>query len=134
MPYSKLQIHWQGSSATLEDVETDAGPIRVTFFRIEVAREDVLQLLPAGYELPPQQPVSEPKRQRGGGRPDLYHWDLVVAQVLRLLNDEGWPEIRSYRKFAKKVCNACASDGMDQIPSEDRVREKLSLWFSACNR
>ena len=36
-PYSKLQIHWQESSATLEK---DAGP--VTFYRIEVAREDLL--------------------------------------------------------------------------------------------
>src|SRR5262249_8977023 len=42
MPYSKLQIDWQGSSATLEtDTETDAGPVTVTFYRIEVAREDV---------------------------------------------------------------------------------------------
>jgi len=51
-----------------------------------------------------------------------------------LLNDEGWPEIQNYRKFAKKVCGACASAGMEKIPGEDRVREKLSLWFSARNR
>ena len=43
----KLQIHWQDSSATLE---TDAGPGKVTFYRIEVAREDLLKLLPPGYE------------------------------------------------------------------------------------
>jgi hypothetical protein len=133
-PYSgKLRILWQDSSATLQT--EDAGPVRVTFYRIEVAREDLLKLLPAGYELP-SQPVSEPKRQRGGGRPDQYEWDLVVAQFLRLLVDEGRPEIRSYRKFAKKVCDACASAGMtdDKIPSEDRVREKLSVWCGVFNR
>jgi hypothetical protein len=133
-PYpEKLQVNWQSSSATLLTKDV-VGPVK--FFRIEVAREDVLQLLPAGYELPPQQPVSEPKRQRGGGRSDQYNWDLVFAQVLRLHRDEGWPEIRSYRKFAKKVCDACALAGMtdDKIPSEDRVREKLSVWFDAFNR
>ena len=29
---------------------TDAGPVTVTFYRIEVAREDLLKLLPPGYE------------------------------------------------------------------------------------
>jgi hypothetical protein len=45
--YSKLQIHWQDNSATLE---TDPAPITVKFYRIEVAREDLLKLLPPGYE------------------------------------------------------------------------------------
>ena len=49
-PYSKLQIHWQDSSATLE---TDVSPVTVTFYRIEVALEDVLKLLPPGYEPAP---------------------------------------------------------------------------------
>ena len=96
MPYpEKLQVNWEGSSATLltkdswmpypETLEGSWATLLhlVKFFRIEVAREDVLQLLPAGYELPPQQPVSEPKRQRGGGRPNQYNWDRVFAQVLR---------------------------------------------------
>jgi hypothetical protein len=168
-PYSgKLRILWQDSSATLQT--EDAGPVRVTFYRIEVAREDLLKLLPKGYDLPQQQPapgdpdvqisrfrffMGEPhsewcndgqfgllakgdasQRKRGGGRSDQYNWDLVFAQFLRLLDDEGRPEIRSYRKFAKKVCDACASAGMtdDKIPSEDRVREKLSVWCGALNR
>jgi hypothetical protein len=46
-PYAKLQIHWQVSAATLE---TDAGPGKVTFYRIEVAWEDLLKLLPPEYE------------------------------------------------------------------------------------
>jgi hypothetical protein len=130
----KLQILWQDSSATLQT--EDAGPVRVKFYRIEVAWEDLLKLLPKGYVLPQQQSVSEPKRQRGGGRSARYNWDLVFAQVLQLLEDEGWPEIRSYREFAKKVCDACASVGMadDKIPSEDTVRDKLSVWVSARKR
>jgi hypothetical protein len=49
-PHSKLQIHWQDSSATLK---TKVGPVTVTFYRIELAREDVLKLLPPGYEPAP---------------------------------------------------------------------------------
>ena len=46
-PYSgTLRILWQDSSATLQT--EDAGP--VTFYRIEVAREDLLKLLPPGYK------------------------------------------------------------------------------------
>ena len=44
-----LRILWQDSSATLQT--EDVG--RVTFYRIEVAREDVLKLLPPGYEPAP---------------------------------------------------------------------------------
>jgi hypothetical protein len=46
-----LQILWQDSSATLQP--EDASPVTVTFYRIEVAREDVLKLLPPGYEAAP---------------------------------------------------------------------------------
>jgi len=145
MPYSKLQINWQGSSATLEtDAETDAGPITVTFFRIELAREDVLKSLPKGYDLPQQQPAPGPQRKRGGGlrkqrkrgggRPEQYEWDRVVAEFVRLLEDEGWPQIQSYREFAKKVCDACAEAGMEPTPSVDTVREKMSIWNSARRR
>jgi hypothetical protein len=73
-PYSTLQIHWQESSATLElDVEANPmiraaveppggrrRPVTVTFFRIEVAREDLLNLLPEGYELPFESPLAKP--------------------------------------------------------------------------
>ena len=45
-PYAKLQICWQSSSATLEK----EAPIQVTFYRIELSREDVLKLLPEGYD------------------------------------------------------------------------------------
>jgi hypothetical protein len=49
-PYSgRLRILWQGSSATL--LTEDAGPVK--FYRIEVTREDVLKLLPPGYEPAP---------------------------------------------------------------------------------
>src|SRR5262249_8578793 len=72
-PYSKLQIHWQDNSATLEtDVCMDARPLPVKFYRIEVAREDLLKLLPEGYDLPQQQPAPGPQRKRGGGRPGPY--------------------------------------------------------------
>jgi hypothetical protein len=130
-PYSKLQIHWQDSSATLE---TDADPVTVTFYRIEVAREDLLKLLPKGYDLPQQQPAPGPQRKRGGGRPEQYEWDRVFAEFLRLIDDYGWPQIQSYREFAKEVCGACAKAGMEPTPSVDTVREKISIWLSALRR
>ena len=134
-PYSKLQIHWLDSSATLEtDVCTDAGPGTVTFYRIEVAREDLLKLLPKGYDLPQQQPAPGPQRKRGGGRPEQYEWDRVFAQFLRLIEDDGWPQIQSHRAFAKKVCDACAEAGMEPTPSVDTVRDKISIWVSARGR
>jgi hypothetical protein len=130
-PYSKLQIHWQDSSAMLE---TDALPVTVTFYRIEVAREDLLKLLPNGYELPQQQPAPAPQRKRGGGRRERYEWDRVFAQFLRLIEEDGWPQIQSYREFAEKVCDACAEAGMEPTPSVDTVREKISIWLSARRR
>jgi hypothetical protein len=130
-PHSKLQIHWQDSSATLE---MDAGPVTVRFYRIEVAREDLLKLLPNGYDLPQQQPSPAPQRKRGGGRPEQYEWDRVFAQFLRLIDEDGWPEIQSYRKFANKVCDACAEAEMEPTPSVDTVREKISIWLSARRR
>jgi hypothetical protein len=130
-PYSKLQIHWQDSSATLE---TDAGPVTVTFYRIEVAREDLLKLLPKGYDLPQQQPAPGPQRKRGGGRREQYEWDRVFAEYVRLIEEDGWPQIQSYRAFAKKVCDACAEAGMEPTPSVDTVREKISIWESARRR
>src|SRR5262249_45417192 len=131
-PYSKLQIHWQDSSATLE---TDAGPVTVTFYRIEVAREDLLKLLPEGYDLPPhQQPAPRPQCKRGGGRPEQYEGDRVFAQFLRLIEKDGGPKIQSYRKFAKKVCDACAEAGMEPPPSDGTVRKKIAIWLSARQR
>jgi len=131
-PYSKLQIHWQDSSATLEtDVCTDFRPLTVRFYRIEVAQEDLLKLLPEGYDLPQQQPA--PQRKRGGGRPEQYQWDDVFAQFLGLIEDDGW-QIQSYREFAEKVCDACAEAGMEPTPSTDTVREKISTWLSARRR
>jgi hypothetical protein len=158
-PYSKLQIHWQESSATLEtDVCTDARSVTVRFYRIEVAREDLLKLFPEGYDLPQQQhrievaqedllklfpegydlpqqqPAPRPQRKRGGGRPEQYEWDRVFAQFLRLIEDDGWPKIQSHREFAKRVCDACAEAGMEPTPSVDTVRDKISIWVSARGR
>jgi len=130
-PYSKLQIQWQKSSATLEtDVCTDFRSLTVRFYRIEVAQKDLLKLLPEGYDLPQQQPA--PQRKRGGGRPEQYQWDDVFAQFLGLIEDDGWQ--MSYRKFAEKVCDACAEAGMEPTPSTDTVREKISTWLSARRR
>ena len=96
-PYSKLQIHWQDNSATLEtDVCMDARPVPVRFYRIEVAQEDLLKLLPKGYDLPQQQPAPGPQRKRGGGRREQYEWDLVFAQFLGLVEEDGWPPIQSH--------------------------------------
>ena len=134
-PYSKLQIHWLDSSATLEtDVCTDARPLTVRFYRIEVAQEDLLKLLPKGYDLPQQQPAPGPQRKRGGGRREQYEWDLVFAQFLGLVEEDGWPQIQSHRAFAKKVCDACAEAGMEPTPSVDTVRDKISIWESKRRR
>jgi len=130
-PYSgKLRILWQDSSATLQT--EDAGP--VTFYRIEVAQEDLRKLLPNGYDLPKQQPAPAPQHRRGGGRREQYEWDYVFAQFLRLIEEDGWPQIQSYREFAEKVCDACAEAGMEPTPSVDTVREKISKWDSARRR
>jgi hypothetical protein len=130
-PYSKLHIHWQDSSATLE---TDVRPVTVTFYRIEVAREDLLKLLPKGYDLPQQQSAPERPRKRGGGPPEKYKWDLVVAEFVRLIEEEGWPPIQSHRKFAKKVLDACAEAGMEPTPSVHTVRDKIAIWLSRRQR
>jgi hypothetical protein len=131
MPYSgTLRILWQESSATL--LTEDAGP--VTFYRIEVAQEDLRKLLPNGYDLPQQQPAPAPQRKRGGGRREQYEWDCVFAQFLRLIEEYGWPQIQSYRALAEKVCDACAEAGMEPTPSVDTVREKISIWLSARRR
>jgi len=93
-PYSKLQIHWQDNSATLEtDVCMDARPVPVRFYRIEVAQEDLLKLLPKGYDLPQQQPAPGPQRKRGGGRREQFEWDCV------LLNSWGSLRKMDGRKF-----------------------------------
>jgi len=112
----------------------EARPLPVRFYRIEVAQEDLLKLLPEGYDLPQQQPAPGPQRKRGGGRPEQYDWDRVFAQFLRLIEEDGWPPIQSYREFAKRVCDACAEAGMEPTPSDDTVREKISIWVSARGR
>jgi hypothetical protein len=126
----KLQLLWQDSSAAV--LTGHPGP--VTFFRIEVAKEDLKKLLPKGYNLPQQQPAPAPQRKRGGGRPEQYEWDRVFAQFMRLVEEDGWPEIQSYREFAEKVCDACAKAEMEPTPSVDTVREKISVWNSARRR
>ena len=134
-PYSKLQIHWLDSSATLEtDVCMDARPVPVRFYRIEVAQEDLLKLLPKGYDLPQQQPAPGPQRKRGGGRREQYEWDRVFAEYVRLIEEDGWPQVQSYRAYAEKVCDACAEAGMAPTPSVDTVREKIAIWESKRRR
>ena len=87
-----------------------------------------------GYDLPQQQPAPAPQRKRGGGRPEQYEWDRVFAQFLRLIEDDGWPQIQSHREFAKRVCDACAEAGMEPTPSVDTVRDKISIWVSVRRR
>ena len=98
-PYSKLQIHWQGSSATLEtDAETDAGPITVTFFRIELAREDVSKLLPEGYELPipPALPAtSSTAEPHPGGAPRGYSREQILIEAAAYIVENGLPETQT---------------------------------------
>ena len=96
MPYSKVQIDWQGSSATLEtDAETEAGPVTVTFYRIEVAREDVLKLLPEGYELPipPALPAtSSTAEPHPGGAPREYSREQILIEAAVYIVGNGLPE------------------------------------------
>jgi hypothetical protein len=135
-------INWQMSSADMispyqvypDGTDTFYRPNGTTYRRIEIAREDLLKLLPDSYELPQQQPAPRAQRSRGGGRPEQYEWDVVFAQFLRLIEEDGWPQIQSYREFANKVCDACAEAGMEPTPSVDTVREKISIWCSARRR
>jgi len=99
MPYSKVQIDWQGSSATLEtDAETEAGPVTVTFFRIEVAREDVLKLLPEGYELPipPALPATSSTAERHpGGAPREYSREQILIEAAAYIVVNNLPETKT---------------------------------------
>ena len=95
-PYSKLQIHWQYNSATLEtDVCTDARPITVRFYRIEVAREDLSKLLPEGYELPipPALPAtSSTAEPHPGGAPREYSREQILIEAAVYIVGNGLPE------------------------------------------
>jgi len=105
MPYSKLQIDWQGSSATLEtDTETDAGPVTVTFYRIEVAREDVSKLLPEGYEprIPPALPAtSSTAEPHPGGAPRKYSREQILIEAAAYIVVNNLPEKRT--KFRDEI-------------------------------
>jgi hypothetical protein len=95
MPYSKLQIHWQDSSAT---VETDVAQITVTFYRIEVAREDVSKLLPEGYEprIPPALPAtSSTAEPHPGGAPREYSHEQILIEAAAYIVVNNLPETQT---------------------------------------
>lgn len=77
-----------------------------------------------------QRQEPEAKRRRGGIAP-RFDWDQIFAVTLWLLRERGWPEIKSYRKFASEICDACAEAGMEPVPDSDTVRERLSIWLNA---
>lgn len=111
----RITFDWEFSKAIWEQ-----RPPRsyFTFENITAARDQVLALRPGPND-------AEPKR-RGGGRKAQFNWDEVWACICCLLHDEGWPEKGDLRKFAKKVCDACAGVGMEPTPDPDTVRKKLT--------
>jgi hypothetical protein len=94
------------------------------FEGITVSRDQVLKLRPV-----PATTVGSTAKRRGGRAPQ-FNWDEVFAIALALFDQEGWPDIKSLRKYAKKICDACAKAGMEPAPEPDTVREKLSVWLS----
>jgi hypothetical protein len=114
----RMKFDWELSSAVWK------GPDRFEFWDISAARDDVIALRPA----PSSANNDIVKRFRGGRRP-AYEWDAIFAIVLRLYDEDGRPDVKSYRKFAKRVCDTCSKDGMEPVPGEHTVREKLSIWF-----
>jgi hypothetical protein len=75
-----LRILWQDSSATL----LTGHPCPVTFYRIEVAREDVSKLLPEGYEprIPPALPAtSSTAEPHPGGAPREYSREQILIEA-----------------------------------------------------
>lgn len=96
------QVYWQESEWF--DRRTHYNYVLLA---IHVAREDVLKMLPPGYEPSPAvtnhpPTTSAQKRRRGGGRADTYDWDKVFAQVLRLLYDEVCPKFAATASLRKK--------------------------------
>ena len=114
---------WESSKATWEKRQS-----HFTFEVITVARDRVLAVRPAPAH------ITKPKRQRSGGLSPRFDWDAVVAQTLALLEEQGWPDIKSRREFAKEICDECAKAGMEPTPGDNTVRDKLSIWLSARKR
>jgi len=92
----KLRILWQGSRATLQP--EDSSPVTVTFYRIEVAREDVSKLLPEGYEprIPPALPAtSSTAEPHPGGAPREYSREQILIEAAAYIVVNNLPETQT---------------------------------------
>jgi hypothetical protein len=140
-PYGTLQIHWQNNSARL--LTEDAGP--VTFYRIEVAREDLLKLLPEGYELPsespsatatlvspqvqPEQTGGSKRGQKGYSERDLKKFEVKFYQMLA--HDDVQPEDRiTYSDYGEKLERWGKDNGLEKVPTDKTLAERISkVWW-----
>src|SRR5262249_23287287 len=95
-----LRILWQDSLATL----LKGPPCPVTFYRIEVAREDVSKLLPEGYEprIPPALPAtSSTAEPRPGGAPREYSREHILIEAATYIVVNDLPETQT--KFRDEI-------------------------------
>jgi hypothetical protein len=117
----RMKFDWEFSRAIWERPPPNS---YFVFEEITVARDQVLELRAAPVV------TTGPAVRRRGGRAPQFNWDEVFAVTLALLEQEGWPDVRSRRQYAGKIYDACADAGMEPIPDTDTLREKLSVWLS----
>ena len=111
-----------------EDHAIGTGPSPFVALRVFVAEDDLFKLWPPVVERevsPKSQAVREPRKK---GHPTEIDWDLVFGQVLALVHNQGVPT--NERAFAKKVCDYCSKAGLERVPSDRSVRDKLPIWLS----
>jgi hypothetical protein len=124
-----LRILWQENSATL----LTGHPCPVTFYRIEVAREDVRKLLPPGYEpAPPSLASSVPRSGLKRGRKGFDPSQLKPFEIkfYAMLYDDD------FSADANIAIDGYASDLIDWgernhllTPQRVKMGEEIKKWL-----
>ena len=71
--------------------------------------------------------VEPQKAGRKRGRKVKFDWDVIVAEVIRRVHEEGVPD--NDRDFANKLFR-WALDKFENPPADDSIRKKVPIWFS----
>ena len=91
---------------------------------VEFKMDKLLACFPFSSKVPP---VSTPAAARRVGRKPKWDWDGIFGEALRIVHNEGVPDIDS--AFADKLLYWCREQ-FGEEPAQSMMREKVSSWLA----
>jgi hypothetical protein len=102
-----------------------------------LVRREVLKLLPDAVVFAEHSggladsDVDDPGLPSKRGAKPKFAWDLITAEVLRYIHEEGIPG--SATGFTDKMFKWC-KDNIKPVPEFDTLRKRLNIWLSRLPR